>query len=250
LILLALLLWACADTDPYRRAEPAMTRDLTREEAARAFNDRWPRQFKAVQTVTLDFRVETRTLVGYLVIQRPDKFRLQGMTEHGLNLFDLVGDAQGDHIVSAVEEFNEGVLSDVARDIRTVFLLEEATGLYDGSGGDAGKIHWGEAVHIEPDDEGTWVRFRVRPQHTDAWVVDDPPLVDWYEHHPIPGRTPLRVNHYEWGDRFGRALPDIVVVRNPGLRLGGARYKLTICTTQLDVRDEPWPDAVFNVDGG
>jgi hypothetical protein len=58
------------------------------------------------------------------------------------------------------------------------------------------------------------------------------------------------VNHYEWGDRFGRALPDIVVVRNPGLRLGGARYKLTICTTQLDVRGEPWPDAVFNVDGG
>ncbi len=233
LILLALLLGACADTDPYRRAEPAMTRDLTREEAARTFNDRWPMQFKAVQTVTLDFRVETRTLVGYLVIQRPDKFRLQGMTEHGLNLFDLVGDARGDHIVFAVEEFNEGVLSDVARDIRTVFLLEESASA-------------DESVKIEPDDEGTWVKFRARPQHTDAWLVGDPPLVDWYEHYPAPGRSPLRVNHYEWGD--GRVLPEIVVVRNPGLRLGGARYKLTIRTTQLDVRDEPWPDSVFNVD--
>jgi hypothetical protein len=239
-LLLLVAVAACAETDPYRRAEAAPTRALTASQAAHAFNARWPRQFKAVQTVTLDFEVATTTLVGYLIVQRPSRFRLQGMTEQGMRLFDLVGNENGDHVEFAAEEFTDAILRDVAQDIRAVFLLEIPGGLQARD----------DMLEVNASSAGTLVEYEGTPYRTCARLVGEPPRVDSYRHDTLPGDAPLRVNQYEWSEFGGGVYPRVIVLRDPGESTGGVEYKLTIHTTALEPRDEPWPGAWFEVDGG
>lgn len=227
LLLPALLLCACAEVDPYRRAEAARTPALTADAACEAFNNRWPAQFKCVQTVTLDFGPVTRTLVGYLVVQRPGRFRLQGMTEQGLKVFELVGDGEDTRILFAADDMQDNVLQNIARDIRRVFLTTAHAG---GS----------TTAELEACDSGTRLRVRGGEITHRSLLVGTPPLVDQYEIFK-GGRRTHRVDHYEWKDNR----PGVVVLRETGRESKGPPYKLTIRITEFTTRDTPWPDKVF-----
>ncbi len=249
-MLLSVLLSACAETDPYRRIEPAATDDAATS-AHGAFNRRWPAQFKAVQTVTLDFRVTTRTLVGYLIVQGHDRFRLQGMTEQGIKLFDIVGVGGDSRVLFAAEELDARVLENITRDIRRVFLLES---LEVGSGvryrttlGEIGDVLVAAPARVlSQGPSGATAEFSGQHGQLRAHVVGKPPHVDWYDFRR-DDRSLYRVDHYEWQEIGGMFVPTTIVLRERGVQSNGPPYKLTIMLTELTVRDEPWPDAVFEV---
>lgn len=245
LICLLLTLAGCADTDPYKRLEPAPTPALSVEEAAAAFNSRWPAQFKCVHTVTIDFRVTTRTMVSYLVVQSPDRFRLQGMTEHGVRMLDLVGSGGNTHVRYAADEVGEEMISAIRRDVARVFLHRwepgrilikdrEDVALWKGT--------------VSPSGMGMKATQPTRQGEVPIFLMGEPPLVDWYEyrHHD---RLQYRVDHYEWQDYGGFAGPSIVVLRESGTGSESPAYKLTIRVTDLGLRDEPWPDSIFLTEG-
>ncbi|MCB9893838.1 MAG: hypothetical protein H6839_05295 [Planctomycetes bacterium] len=234
-ILSLLLLAGCAQTDPYARMEHVTITpnyELTPEAAVDAFNDRWPEQFKCVQTVTIDFRIVTRTLVGYLVVQQPGKFRLQGMSEQGLKLFDIAFQDGEVHKVFAAEEFDAHVLADIARDIERVFLKSlNGTATVRSSNGGTRALIQGDHAEIA------------------ANFVGEPPLVDWFEYRQSE-RALFRVDQYE-GRMFGDLyLPSVIVLREPGIQSDGPPYKLTIKITDFTVRDKPWPDKLFEAKEG
>ncbi|MBZ0137964.1 MAG: DUF3261 domain-containing protein [Planctomycetes bacterium] len=244
-ILIALMLAACAETDPYKRLDPAPTPEMPDAEVGQAFVDRWPRQFKCVQTVTLDFRVASRTLVGYLVVQRPGRFRLQGMSEQGLKLFDITYDQGKLTRVFAAEEFDAAVLTNVARDIRRVFLSmtdDESMSLVDQA--DFGLLFGA----VRPGDGGVRASIRFPYGDLKMHLVGVPPRVDWYEYRQS-GRYLYRVDHYEWSDVGGAYLPAVIVLREPGIQSDGPAYKLTIKITEFTERENPWPDKVFQPEG-
>lgn len=243
-LLLLLALTACAETDPYKRLDPAPTGELSNEAAADAFDERWPVQFKCVQTVTIDFRVVTRTLTAYLAVQRPGRFRLQGMTEQGLKLFDI---AHADGVttrVFAAEEFDAKILDNIARDTIRVFLstAQSATGGFRTSLGEFGLMFVSSSS--QEDQSGSRVAFDGRKGELTLQLVGNPPSVDWYTE-GASGRDLYRVDQYEWqqfGDVFA---PSVIVLREPGIQSDGPAYKLTVKITELTVRDKPWPEKMF-----
>jgi hypothetical protein len=240
-LLLTAMLVACAQTDPYKRLETAPTADLTLLQAAEAFNSRWPRHFKCVQTVTIDFRVETRTLVGYLVVQQPGRFRLQGMTEQGLKLFDVAYDYGKTTRVFAADEFDSKVIDNIVRDICRTFLES-----YGAESEDADPpVNVNQTVSVTKRDGGTRVEFWGRQWDIVANLVGDPARVDWHAGRQS-GRDLYRVDQYEWKDFAGQFLPSVIVLREPGVQSDGPPYKLTIKVTELTVRDKPWPEKMFN----
>lgn len=243
---------ACAETDPYRRADAAPTPELSPAGAGHVFITRWPEQFKCVQTVTLDFGPVTRTLVGYLIIQQPGQFRLQGMSEQGLKLFEIAHNGTNAHTIFATEDFDARLLENVSRDIQRVFLENQlATGgrWWRTSLGAAGLVFQSapEAT-VKPGSNGTRVHFE-RPHHTlSVNFVGDPPKVDWYDFRQS-GRSQYRVDHYEWADFDGLWLPSTIVLRERGVQSKGPSYKLTIKITEFTPRAEPWPDSIFEAEG-
>ncbi|MCB9932476.1 MAG: DUF3261 domain-containing protein [Planctomycetes bacterium] len=247
IIMLALLLAACAETDPYKRLEPAPTPGLDAAAVADAFNARWPEQFKCVQTVTLDFRVTTRTLMGYLIVQRPGRFRLQGMSEQGLKLFDIAF-ADGRLIrIFAAEEFDQAVLENIARDIERVFLLdaefaESRTTL------SAGGLAFNQA-EVREGESGARANILGKHGELQLRLAGDPPSVDWYDFRQSD-RSLYRVDQYEWKDFDGALLPSVIVLRERGVQSKGPPYKLTIAISEFTVRDRPWPDKTFQAKEG
>ena len=240
LLLSLLVLGGCAETDPYKRLERAETPALSAEQAARAFNTRWPAQFKVVHTVTIDFRVTTRTLVGYLVVQSPGdfrspgRFRLQGMSEQGIRLFDIADDGQGTRVLHADEEVDSVMLESISRDVRRIFLESWQAGMVSFEDDGAGVPLWkGE---VKPSCSGARAVPDDRMRERRIFLMGDPPRTDWYEY-----RREYRVDHYEWRDQGGFFAPSVIVLREGG----SPAYKLTIRITDFEQRDEPWPDAVF-----
>ena len=238
-MLLLLTLSACAVADPYSRLDPAPTPELSAVAANAAFEGRWPEQFKCVQTVTIDFRVQTRTLVGYLIVQRPAKFRLQGMTEQGLTLFDVAYDDGKSTRVSAAEEFDGKVIDDIVRDIRRTFL--DFSIPRDDTDPAVRGAH---SVGVDRRDNGTRFTLRGRGMDLVANAVGDPPRIDWYAGRQSD-RDLYRVDQYEW-QKFGELLlPSVIVLRESGIQSDGPPYKLTMKITEFTPRDKPWPVALF-----
>ena len=240
---LVLLLAACAETDPYKRLPPVPTPAMETTAIAASFNTRWPEQFKCVQTVTLDFRVATRTLMGYLIVQQPGRFRLQGMSEQGLKLFDIAyTDGQVVKIFAA-EEFDQKILDNIARDISRVFLFgvdaseEAATSL-----GRAGLVI--KSNEVRPQSDGTRAIIAGRYADLDLKLVGDPPHVDFYDYRQAD-RSLYRVDQYEWKDFDGFFASSKIVLRERGVQSQGPPYKLTIDISELVTRDNPWPERVF-----
>lgn len=240
------LVGACAEVDPYRRLEPGPTGTLTSEQAPAAFDQRWPVQFKAVQTVTIDFGPVTRTLVGYLIVQQPGRFRLQGMTEQGIKLFDIIGGTGGDMTVAfAADEFDRKVLVNIARDIRRVFLASAAS-----------LVGEGFTTEISADAAPSKVRVQGRLSGLHLWLAGPLHQIDRYDYRR-DGRSLFRADYYEWKDFDADAdnaarptpgslfLPSVIVLRERGVQSDGPAYKLTIEITELTVRKKAWPDRVF-----
>lgn len=235
LCVVLLLLSACAETDPYRRIERVPTAELAQSELQTTFDSRWPERFKSTQTVTIDFGPVTRTLVGYLAIERPERFRLQGMTEQGLKLFDIARNEDGTVVVFAAEEMDRRVLDAVTRDIERVFLFR-LPGV------------------IEPDRNGeSWTLEGNTPdQNALATLAGSPPVLDALEVRGEAGRL-FRLDQYEWREfstEAKRQYPSVVVLRDSGRSDGGPPYRLTLKLDTLEERETPWPEKVFFPEAG
>lgn len=239
---LAALAAGCAEIDPYRRATPDLVPPMEVKDAVRAYGSRWPDRFKCVQTVTIDFGPVTRTLVGYLVVQTPHRFRLQGMTEQGVKLFDIAGSHAGEDAFTAAEEFDKRVLANIARDIRRVFL--------DGTGGEpfnmdapAGKTPEGS---LEVDDEYAILTLHGRTTERVITLTGFPPMVDSM-YALRDDRGLYRIDQYEWKEMGGDLRPGVIVLRERGVESRGPAYKLTIELTSFTTREEPWPRGTFEL---
>jgi hypothetical protein len=252
ILMIALLLAACAQTDPYARLEPAPTPELSAQEADAVFEDRWPAHFKCVQTVTIDFGVQTRTLVGYLIVQHAARFRLQGMTEHGLKLFDVAYDEGRTTRVFSAEEFDGKVLDNIVRDTGRAFLgffgTRADSKFFPPPSEADPPVNWNQLVSVTRRDSSTRITLHGRRSDLLVNAVGDPPRVDWYAARQS-GRDLYRVDHYEWRDFDGLYLPSVIVLCEPGIQSDGPPYKLTIKVTELTPRDTPWPDRVFSPEG-
>lgn len=225
------VLAACAETDPYRRLDPAPTAHLTAAQAACAFDVRWPQRFKCVHNVTIDFGPQTRALVGYLIVDGTS-FRLQGMTEQGIKLFDIIQRLEDPpQVVMAAEQFDKRIVEAVARDIARVFARKFAL---------SGERK-GSAAHAL---DGTELVVQQAGIHDHARLVGDPPRVDWYRQ-VRDGSEAFRVDQYEWRELGGQLRPSVIVLRDRGRESNGPSYKLTIQITEFEVRDTPWPERTF-----
>lgn len=246
-MLLATLACACAETDPYKRLPGGdVAVEATDAQAQQAFDTRWPVQFKAVQTVTIDFGPVTRTLVGYLIVQQPGRFRLQGMTEQGIKVFDIVGDDAGHQIAFAAPEFDQKILGNIARDIRRVFVS---------------RVHTLVGSTPQAAATGSRATFSAGATELKTVLVGKEHHIDNYDFRR-DGRSLYRVDHYEWKDFDADAeaaarpapgslmLPSVIVLRERGVQSDGAPYKLTVEVTELAVRKKEWPSRVFEVVDG
>jgi len=237
--MLACVLWlsSCAETDPYKRLEPAPTPEMSVKEAWQAYDARWPEAFKSVQTVTIDFGPQTRTLVGYLVVQRPHRFRLQGMTEQGVKLFDIAGREEGEDTFSAAEEIDARALRNIARDIRRVFLDPWQV---------APPENWNLAGSVNSQGDARRARLAGKYHDLNFLLIGAPPRVDryWVDDR---SRTLFRVDQYEWKQLAAELRPSVIVLRESGVQSGGPAYRLTIQITDFTVRDKPWPAKTFEL---
>lgn len=236
---IALFVGGCAETDPYKRLDPAPTATLTAEQAVAAYDARWPEQFKAVQTVTLDFGPVTRTLVGYLIVQQPGRFRLQGMTEQGITLFDIVDDGKTQpRVVSAVEEFDQRTLDQIIGVTWRIFMHR----MGKGSAGSSSDRVW-----LEPAPGGLTLRKQSNAGEDVLWrsalLVGDPPRVDSMR--ASKGPELYRIDYYDWKAFGDVTVPSTIVLRDRGVQPKGPPFKLTMQITEFTVRDKPWPDRVF-----
>ncbi len=225
LVAVAGLLAACAAPDPYTRLEVTPPQILSDSQLQEAFNQRWPQTFTCTQTVVLDFGPVTRTFVGYLAVERPHRFRLQGMTEQGVKLFDLArNERDGDIVVlSASDELKDQALKSISRDVRRVFL-SVATG----------------TCALKYD--GFYQRLESRGGDADirAWLTGDPPRLDSFE--VCDSRGPLfRIDQYDWTPDLSR--PAVIVLRDRGH--AGLPYKLTLRITDFKEMESPFAEKTF-----
>jgi hypothetical protein len=259
--LLLMMAAGCAMPDPLRTPDPfapleaGHTPELSADDAARLFSERWPERFRCVHTATLDFGVQTRTLTGYLAVERPGMFRLQGMTEHGVRLFEMVRNGENLSILSNTEEFSADVLHSVARDVSRVFLQEWPEGEPGGRasytrtalGSDSATVQYATRfAGIDLRATGTpsrVVRYELNvasPPYPDRLMLE---MRD--DGFCIPGAQRCRVDHYEWREFGELLLPSVVVLRHYGKGEGDPPYKLTIQITSFETRDTPWPERLF-----
>jgi hypothetical protein len=253
LALAAALLSACAETDPYKRIAPTPASDVDTSVLVKQFDNRWPRQFKCVQTVTIDFGPVTRTFTALLIVQRPGRFRLQGMTEQGLKLFDLAHNAGRDKVIFKGDELGDEIVAGVSRDIRRVFL-DELPGI-------AESRHDDQFYYLAANTpELTTRAILTGGSGKMSWAVKGDNLresrVAWVDRFELSDNSGelFRCAFYEWQTQPaesqsagpGSYFPGIVVLRDTGRQGKSYPYKLTLRITELTVRDTPWPDKVFN----
>ena len=249
-LLLLLSLVACAEQDPYRRLEPGLATNLSTAQLVDAFNARWPQQFKCVQTVTLDFGPVTRTFNALLIVQRPGKFRLQGMAEQGLKLFELAHDEAGDHVIFKGDDISTKVIEGISRDIRRVFLdpFARVEGSTEGDQyyyleGNTSRLTMRAAMVGEilgPRDITTRAML-ARDAHA-SW----PDCAEALDSEGVK----YRFRQYNWvtTEASGADLafyPSVIVLRDSGRESGGPPYKLTIKINELTLRGSPWPEKTF-----
>lgn len=259
-LLLPLVSAACAESDPYKRLEHntptywpnghVMWEHVGTSEERRTyvldeFKERWPTQFKSVQTVTIDFGPVTKTFNALLIIQRPGKFRLQGMTEQGIKIFELAHDDRGDHVVFQGEGISNQSMDSISRDICRVFLdplpgVVETKRTFDCFFLEANSRSLTYCARMIPFAQPPWNKGRnpwFGPARLDRLVArrDDGEL--------------YRFDQYEWGPpeyRDGNPfIPHVIVLRDSGRESKSYPYKLTIKISELTVRDTPWPEKTF-----
>ncbi|CAG0932493.1 hypothetical protein PLCT1_02102 [Planctomycetaceae bacterium] len=249
LVLSAMLLCGCAESDPYRRFEPGATLDVSTARLTDAYNQRWPMQFKTVQTVTIDFGPVTRTFNALLIIQQPGKFRLQGMTEQGIKVFEIVHSDGRDSVIFKADEMSEKTSASISRDIQRVFL-NRLVGKAESSRGS--KYHMLETNTVESTQRvmlfggrgSTWQDEWHVTEKRDAWV-------DRMEQSDRDGRS-FCYACFEWREPRnqqealqGLFYPSVIVLHDSGRESKSYPYKLTIKITELTVRETPWPERTF-----
>ncbi len=236
--------------DPYAGLSSAPVPGASKVTAVRAFDARWPQQFRCAQTVTIDFRITSRTLVGYLVVQQPGKFRLQGMTEHGIKLFDIAGDMQSYRAAVTADEFDEKIVANLVRDVRRMFLhrIEQPE-----SGTDGRSLRQKlDDARLLSDETGLTLTVPDGDE-LQARLVGERAFVSSYEM-LRRGRPLYRVDQYEWQDmqtgpsEQRKMLPTVIVLRESGVESQGPGYKLTVRITDFRVPEAPWPDEMFTVE--
>lgn len=241
-VLSALMLTACAESDPYKRLEPSALEIKPSEYLVEMhLQSRWPRQFKTVQSVTIDFGPVTKTFNALLIIQRPGMFRLQGMTEQGIKIFEFSHNESGDHVLFKAEEITDQTIESVSRDIQRVYLTEikEPFGLEAESG----------YVYVKKDrfDHTTQLKLVHFPDAPlNRYGYKEMLFVDSQEVSSAEGRL-YRFDHYEWQATKDANVfyPSVIVLRDSGRESKSYPYKLTIKITELTVRDTPWPEKTF-----
>ncbi|MDC1143070.1 hypothetical protein OAU50_08260 [Planctomycetota bacterium] len=241
-ILVVVLMAGCADTDPYKRPNPAYTGFANEVGFVNAYNNRWPKQFKSVQTVTIDFGPVTKTLVGYLVVQGANCFRLNAMTEQGVTIFELAHHDGFDSFKMNTSEFDEAMLDNVSRDIQRVFLHQIATpgksGLWESASFD---------TKFVSDETGAEFGIRGRYAIDSYRMVGNPAKPDRETHRLLrydEDYETYRVDYYEYSESE-LTYPQYIVLRERALRSGDRPYKLTIHISELTPREKPWPAKLF-----
>ncbi|MCC6574102.1 MAG: hypothetical protein IT462_09940 [Planctomycetes bacterium] len=253
-----LLLSACAAPDPYKRAIPPAISPIPAEFLVQKFNNRWPGSFKCTQTVILDFGPVTKTFVGYLAVDhtpadgaepRVARFRLQGMTEQGVKMFDLAhNERDGDIVVLAPSDEIKGeALKSISRDIQRVFLLElsgeveaKQEGNYDlvCRRTSTPAIHARGFLYDSSSDPSSPPLFRPRRNRfwLDSMMVTDDrgPLFSLDQFEPQKFAGP-------------EYLPSTIVLRDSGR--GSFPYKLTVRITDFKVVEKPFPEKTFFPNG-
>ncbi|MHC4840806.1 MAG: hypothetical protein ACYTDT_07550 [Planctomycetota bacterium] len=244
LSLLALLL-GCAETDPYQRPEPAPTGLGSTAAFVAAYNSRWPKQFKTVQTVTIDFGPVTKTIVGYLVVQGPGKFRLNAMTEQGVTIFELAHYNGHDTNKLYTSEFDEVALENVSRDIQRVFLhridVLDSDDPWEASSYD---------MKFVADDTGTGLGLQDEDGVASYLMVGQPAKMERERHRIFrydENRESYRVDYYEYTETEGKSAryPKYIVLRDRALNSGQVPYKLTINIAEIEPRSKQWPNRLF-----
>ncbi len=228
-------------------AEPPGTREDHEPMTLEHFNRRWPEQFKCVQTVTIDFGPVSRTFTALLIVQKPGRFRLQGMTELGLKVFDLAGSEQGDLVIFKGDGINDQTIEGIGRDIRRVFL-DPLPGVIETSRSfryfylEANTPRLAYCARLTPYTQQSGFKFR------DYW--SGPARLDRLVASRADGEL-FRFDQYDWGvwwtfdPDHEPFIPHVIVLRDSGRESGGPPYKLTIKITELTVRDTPWPEKTF-----
>lgn len=229
LALVTLSLAACAQSEPYRRLEPGPATEVPLTRLVEAYNTRWPAQFKSSQTVTLDFGPVTRTFSALLIVQQPGCFRLQGMTEQGLKIFDLARDGAGDHVIFKGDDMGDQAVAQISRDIQRVFL--------DGFIGVPSASTRGSFQWLEGNTPSLTLRAKLAAQGQNL-------LVDCTELRDESGRL-YALDSYEWTDTGGFHHPQVIVLRDSGRQSGSYPYKLTLKINELAKRAAPWPEKTF-----
>jgi len=255
---LFLLLVACAESEPYKRLVTGPTQEIATEKLVKAYDDRWPQQFKSVQTVTIDFGPVTKTFNALLIVQRPGRFRLQGMTEQGIKIFEVAHNESGDHVLFRADEISDQTIASISRDIQRVFL-QGLTGIPESSRDQAFHYLEGNSAELTsrvlllggrgsmdgrpstwPEIPLEWMEITSR----DAWV-------DRFEQIDRTGRLYCYA-YFEWQHPQPKIeaekwlfFPHVIVLRDSGRESKSYPYKLTIKITELTVRDTPWPEKTF-----
>ena len=240
LALSVLLLTACAESDPYRRLEAKLLeKPISTQVVSTHLEIRWPTQFKTVQTVTIDFGPVTKTFNALLIIQRPGKFRLQGMTEQGIKIFELAHNEQGDHVLFKADEVTHQTIASISRDIQRVYLTEIKEPFE--------VMNDGAFVCVQKDhfDLRTRLRLAYFPDvPLTRYGLKESLFVDAQEMTSGEGRL-YRFDQYEWAVTADYFIPHVIVLRDSGRESKSYPYKLTIKISDLTVRDTPWPEKTF-----
>ncbi|MEE9312236.1 MAG: hypothetical protein V3V10_07450 [Planctomycetota bacterium] len=242
-VLLALV--GCAETDPYTRPKPAYTGISSTPAFVYTYNSRWPKQFKSVQTVTIDFGPVTKTLIGYLVVQRPGRFRLNAMTEQGMTIFELAHYDGYDTYRINTDEFSETALDNVSRDIQRIFLHQISALEEDDPWKAAGyeikfaSNETGAALGLQNDLGVGSFSMVGRPAVGEREIHRRFLYGDDFEEY--------RIDYYDYGliEGLDARYPGHIVLRERAIGPEETPYKLTIQITELESRDKIWPPRVF-----
>ncbi len=194
-----------------------------------------------MQTVTIDFGPVTKTFNALLIVQRPALFRLQGMTEQGIKIFELVHNEGGDQVIFKADDMTDMAIASISRDIQRVYLSEIEQPF------EASLDSPYVCVQKDHFEMRTFVRMAT---YFDAplnrYGFKECLFVDAQEKFTPEGRL-YRFDQYEWQATKNRDTfyPSIIVLRDSGRESKSYPYKLTIKITELTVRDTPWPEKTF-----